>query len=80
MRQWWTISITGQGSFQLFGTASEARGTCERKAKRPSVRATCNKASAPEAAIGLRKLRYRESRGLPLDARQTDALSLQRQQ
>jgi hypothetical protein len=57
--KWWTISVTGYGDFEYFGTRAQADERAKQKAKWEGGRATVREATTEAAAAGAGHIRWR---------------------
>lgn len=73
-RAWWTITVSGYGSFQLFATTDEAEEMRRHKAAWEAGRGTKRLATAEEAAAGLKHLKWQQAMGYGLEESELEAL------
>lgn len=73
-RAWWTITVTGYGSFAYYGTAGETRDRMRAKASWEGGRGSFRTATVEEADKERAYLRDKKSRGVTLDENELEAL------
>ena len=73
-RQWWSIRISGYGSFAFFGTRTEADQTCAAKAEWEGGRGAVRSATPKEIDVEKDHLLWKLENGYPLTDNQLEAL------
>jgi hypothetical protein len=73
-RAWWTITVTGYGSFAYYGTAGETRNRMRAKASWEGGRGSMRTATEAEIEKEKAHLRDQKSRGVTLDENELEAL------
>jgi hypothetical protein len=74
--KWWTISITGYGDFQYFGTRDQAQDRARDKARWEGGRYRLREATESEATEASGHIRWRKDNAYPLERWEREALSL----
>lgn len=72
-RSWWTITVSGYGSFAYFGTRVEADTMRKDKADWEGGTGRKRAATEAEADVERRNLQWRHANGYPLDERELQA-------
>lgn len=73
-RLWWTITITGYGPFQFYGTVEEANWEKEAKAEWEGGYGRKRPATPGERKDGVRQLRWKKANGYGLSDAELEAL------
>lgn len=74
-RYWWTITVSGYGPYQFFGTELEASEASWAKAQWEGGRASKRRATAEEATKGRAHIQWQKDKGYPLNQAEIEALS-----
>lgn len=77
-RSWWTISITGYGSFQVFATKAEAKEAKDAKSEWEGGRGRMRAATPEEIDEAVKHLRWKQEQQYGLDDAEREALAVAR--
>lgn len=73
-RSWWTISITGYGSFQVFATKAEAKEVKDAKSEWEGGRGRMRTATPEEIVEAITHLRWKQEQQYGLNDAEKEAL------
>jgi hypothetical protein len=74
-RVWWTLTVSGYGSFAYYGTADEASEMLRHKSAWEGGTGRMRAATPYEIAKGVETLRFRKEQGYGMDARELEAIA-----